>query len=212
MNYYYDILINLEEEYYEFYEWEKKDEIIPIKKIPIYKVDHQTILDFLQYEITISNSLLTELIDKTIVKNSKEKLTCLLLTDSKTTLCVELNKNGKVIYKSKLLVEDENNINEISSSFSLTQVDYQTGKLLTKRNNLRRIEKEINIIKLELNNLRLNKNDEKCSYLYYELFHDFNNNYLDKIEKMNEELNKASYKVIHRLYHLINLTNKEKLI
>ena len=88
--------------------------------------------------------------------------------------------------------------------FHFSKLLYQTGKLLTKRNNLRRIEKEINIIKLELNNLRLNKNDEKCSYLYYELFHDFNNNYLDKIEKMNEELNKASYKVIHRLYHLIN--------
>ena len=38
MTYIYDILLNFNEEYYEFYDWNKEDTIVHIKKIPIYKI------------------------------------------------------------------------------------------------------------------------------------------------------------------------------
>ena len=42
MNYYYDIVLNLNEELYEFYEWEENDSIDFIKKIPLFRVSTKT--------------------------------------------------------------------------------------------------------------------------------------------------------------------------
>ena len=38
MTYIYDILVNFSDNLYEFYEWNKKDKIIHIKRIPLIKV------------------------------------------------------------------------------------------------------------------------------------------------------------------------------
>ena len=106
MNFYYDILVNLEEDFYEFYEWEKNDPIIAIKKTPLFKVNHKVIVDFLTYDITLDEELTINILEKTICKNQKEKLNALLISDTKTSLFVEVNDKGQVIFKSKLLVED----------------------------------------------------------------------------------------------------------
>ena len=48
MNYIYDLLLNFNENIYEFYDWNKTDNIKHIKKIPIFKIDskkNETIKD-----------------------------------------------------------------------------------------------------------------------------------------------------------------------
>ena len=92
MNFYYDILVNLEEDFYEFYEWEKNDPIIAIKKTPLFKVNHKVIVDFLTYDITLDEELTINILEKTICKNQKEKLNALLISDTKTSLFVEVNQ------------------------------------------------------------------------------------------------------------------------
>ena len=37
MEYVYDIVLNFMDKYYDYYEWKKKDRIINIKKIPLFK-------------------------------------------------------------------------------------------------------------------------------------------------------------------------------
>ena len=41
MHYYYDLLVNLDDVAWEFYEWEKKDNILPVKKIPFVRVNEK---------------------------------------------------------------------------------------------------------------------------------------------------------------------------
>ena len=41
MNYIYDILLNFQNEYYDFFEWNTNDQITHIKKIPIIKVSNE---------------------------------------------------------------------------------------------------------------------------------------------------------------------------
>ena len=41
MNYIYDIVLNFNKEYYSFYEWNRKDNIINVKKIPLFLVDNE---------------------------------------------------------------------------------------------------------------------------------------------------------------------------
>ena len=45
MDYIYDIVLNFNDDYYEFYEWKQEDKIINIKKIPIYKIPTNKYLD-----------------------------------------------------------------------------------------------------------------------------------------------------------------------
>ena len=210
MNYYYDILVNLEEDFYEFYEWEKNDPIIAIKKTPLFKVSHNVIVDFLTYDITLDEELTINLLEKTICKN-KEKINALLISDTKTSLFLEINDNGKVIFKSKLLVEDENNINEIVNALRETNLKYQVGKKVLKNNLLRQTIKEQKLILMELNGLKKNKDVDKCNYLYFELFHKIDDDYEQEINDMINFLDKGDVKMIHHLAHLIGITYEERL-
>lgn len=210
MNYYYDILVNLEEEFYEFYEWEKNDPIIAIKKTPLFKVSHNVIVDFLTYDITLDEELTINLLEKTICKN-KEKINALLISDTKTSLFLEINDNGKVIFKSKLLVEDENNINEIVNALRETNLKYQVGKKVLKNNLLRQTIKEQKLILMELNGLKKNKDVDKCNYLYFELFHKIDDDYEQEINDMINFLDKGDVLMIHHLAHLIGITYEERL-
>ena len=210
MNYYYDILVNLEEEFYEFYEWEKNDPIIAIKKTPLFKVSHNVIVDFLTYDITLDEELTINLLEKTICKN-KEKINALLISDTKTSLFLEINDNGKVIFKSKLLVEDENNINEIVNALRETNLKYQVGKKVHKNNLLRQTIKEQKLILMELNGLKKNKDVDKCNYLYFELFHKIDDDYEQEINDMINFLDKGDVLMIHHLAHLIGITYEERL-
>ena len=45
MNYYYDILLNFQENYYMFYEWDKEDNIEFVKKIPLFHIDSKEFID-----------------------------------------------------------------------------------------------------------------------------------------------------------------------
>ena len=53
MNYTYDILANFNETYYEFFEWNNKDELTHIKKLPIIKVDKNVLLFLFDYYIAM---------------------------------------------------------------------------------------------------------------------------------------------------------------
>lgn len=43
MNYIYDIVVNFQKNYYEFFEWQKEDKIKNITRLPIYKVSDSDI-------------------------------------------------------------------------------------------------------------------------------------------------------------------------
>ena len=211
MNYYYDILVNLQDEFYEFYEWEKTDPILAIKKTPLFKVDHQVIIDFLTRDITLNEDFIINILDKTTSKNNKEKLNAFLISDTKTSLFLETNDEGKIIFKSKLLVEDENNVNEVVSVLKPTTIKYQKGAKIIKNNLLRRTRKEKNLISAELNSLKKEQNVDKCNYLYYELFHQAPDSYEQALLKMQEFLKNNNSQLIHHLAHLIDITYQEKL-
>ena len=41
MNYIYDVILNFQKEYYDFYEWNKNDNIYHMRKIPIIKINNK---------------------------------------------------------------------------------------------------------------------------------------------------------------------------
>ena len=65
MNYTYDILANFNETYYEFFEWNNKDELTHIKKLPIIKVDRTFLNNMKNNDVVVEKELLEKIFRKT---------------------------------------------------------------------------------------------------------------------------------------------------
>ena len=210
MHYYYDLLVNLDEVAWEFYEWEKKDVILPIKKIPFLRINEKEFKEISAYEGKIEKNWLEPYIGKTQIKKDKSK-NLLLLSTTKNSLAIEINSTGQIISRSKLLIEDENNCNELASSLKETTIPFSSQQKIPLRSDFRQAIKEKNLIKIELKTLKETNNISKCSYLYYEWFNILEDDLSTMLENCLEELKKPYTLKIHKIASLIRLSYKECL-
>jgi len=210
MNYYYDILINLnEEKVFEFYEWVDTDPIEHIKKIPVIRVKSKVIKDFLTYNIEIREPLLSEIYLKTEVTNNKlvKNISYMfLITDTKTALVVECNVSGRIICLSKLLLSDELNLLEISYAFEEEKISYEKLDKKKIKKELR-LENDIrNFLLCEIKTLYENKEVPKLKYLYYEWTNELSDD-LDFIFKELKKLINGKFSDSHyEIYELVKLS------
>ena len=211
MHYYYDVLANFDECYLEFYEWEKNDPITMIKKVPFIRISNKDMMDFLTYKIKIKNSWLEKYMGKTTLKNRKEKPLIILFSSTKTSILLEFDENGKSIYYSKLLIEDENNCNEYAYSMKETPVSYEKLDKLEIRKDFRKAIEEKKVLKTELKMLEEENNLEKCQFIYYEWFGSLENDLNKMIKDCKKELEKDYNLKMHQIAELIKLTYKERL-
>ena len=58
----YDVLLNFKKIAYEFYEWNNDDDIIHVKKMPIIKVDENTLNEFINYDLCTEDNFLSNII------------------------------------------------------------------------------------------------------------------------------------------------------
>lgn len=206
MYYYYDILLNFQDSsnIYEFYEWEETDDIDFIKKIPLFRISTQTLKELLKYKVKFSEDLIKEIKDKTIIKTTSKILkNTFLVCDSKDALALELNDNGVVINRSKLLLADEINLNEIMFTMKEVKLKYEKLEKYDKRKDIRQIAEIKKLITCEINTLYESKNISKLKYLYYEWFNNQNNN-IDEIYKNMKNDLKNNFNINQeRIYNLI---------
>ncbi len=172
MNYYYDIILNWNEnEAYEFYEWNDTDYLELIKKIPLIRIKHKIFLDLVSNKIKVSPEFLNMIQDKTLIsgKNLINNITyAALLTDNKNVIAIEFDKEGNSISYSKLLIDDE--LNVLESTFNLKEynLEYEILNKLPLNSNIRQENEAKKVISLEINNLYQKKDLSKLKYLYYE--------------------------------------------
>lgn len=79
MKYIYDIVLNFNKQYFNFFEWNINDNIINIRKIPIFKISDKFYFDIKNYSIKL---------DRILSKVSKIKLYYIWVTIIK--ICVFL--------------------------------------------------------------------------------------------------------------------------
>ena len=193
MNYYYDLIVNLNEEYIPFYEWNKDDNLECFEKVPLYKISEKDMQNILQNKIKINNDFFNLIKDKTILKNNGLVNTveyCAVFTDSKTSVVLEFDSSGKDIYRSDLLLEDDLNILEISFALKKKIIKYEVLEEVKINNELREVTKIKNIIKNEINKLYEENNIMKLSFLFLEWFGKNENNIKSMYKKMLKELKK----------------------
>lgn len=211
MNYYYDVVLNFDmENLWNFYEWEDTDLLTYVRKIPLYRVSYETMQDFLSSHIKISKDFVRDIAHKTVTKNKEDIYASFLMSDSKNSLAVMLNEEGEVIALSKLLIGDDNNVNEFMYTIREVELPYEILNLREKREGLRQEERIKQFILLEIKTLFEEENIQKLKYLYYECFSKEEENsekmYEDMIgylkEPMNSNLEHLSY-LIKLSYHQV---------
>lgn len=204
MNYIYDIVLNFQTKYYDFFEWRREDKIKNITKIPLYKVSNQDLLNLKYNKIKINENLLN--IIKEDTKKNK-KIIC-LVSNELTSIALLFDDNGNLIKRSSLIFEEEEEVNDHAKKLPLTEINYIENIEQKIENKLRiEIEKKDNLI----NYITENNDILKLKYLYYEYFEKECDNINIIKKSLLKEINKEWTAKQNNLYKLTNMFNKNTL-
>lgn len=210
MNYVYDILVNLNEEVYDFYDWEETDNFVHVRRVPLFKLSHEDYINVGYKKVKLKEELLLEIKDKTQVFSSRNIEIIpysMIVSDGISAIMLEFDERGYTSRKSKFLVNEEIEVVEVASNMKESIFKYNVVNNKVRRNTMLRSEKVVlkNILK-ELENL---KDDSlKIDYLYYEWFD--SNNGENKYEKLVKSL-KAGFTSEHlEFLELLNLLTIKK--
>ena len=206
MNYYYEIKLNFNDIPYSFYEWNNSDRIEVIKKIPLLKVKSNILKSIISNNFKVNIELLNMIKYKTICKgNLKIKYSC-ILCDTKNCIALEFDENGYSIARSNLMLEDDNNICEISYTLKETDLKIQKTNKIKLSNEFRQETKIKKIINKELIELYKNNDIKKLQYLYLEWFNKEEKNKEIMLKTMFEDLKQEIKKVHYDIYKIIKLS------
>ena len=170
MTYIYDVTLNFNETLYDFFEWNNRDSLVHVRKIPIFKVSNEIFIDIISNIVKVSDIFLNKIMDKTDTygKKSKSFTSCLIRCDD-NIIALKFNEEGVSKYISSIGVEEELDILEIkvntTKSFEYQILNSRKTLLTTRYDNMNKT-----YIEREINNLSVDNDSEKIKYLYFEYF------------------------------------------
>lgn len=215
MIYIYDILLNFVDLdfYYDFYEWKKEDHIEHVKKIPLVKVNKETLSKILEYEFSVEHSFLEQIEDLTEIFEKKRieliPYAC-VFSDGLRSIGVEFNKEGKSMYHSNMMLDEEEEALDLCGRVSEMDVEIKIIKKLKQKSLLTRLEQEkLNYLRHEIDATYQKKETEKLSYFYQEYFNQIETN-LETIYHALMETFDTYTKGHDRLYELAKLCSTKK--
>ena len=218
MIYIYDILLNFCDNnlIYEFYEWDKNDNIENIKRIKLVHVSKEIYNKLLKYDVVIDDEFLLKIF-KTCEVYDKKKVKildyCVLFSDGESVIAVEFSKNGNSMYKSKLLLDEEEEIALLASNIELTSIKLKTNRKVLKNRFYTRKECLIKtIFQKEVEDAYRNKKYGKLSYLYQEYFEKSISSYKKMKDDLLLSINTSVNEKHHEIYDLLILTKKKKQV
>lgn len=186
----YDIVLNLldSNRIYEPFEWSNKDNVEHIKKIPMVRVSSNFLSDVILNDITVNDNFLQSIYKKSEVYSDKGinviEHAC-LFTDTYKIVAVEFDKSGKSLFKSYLLLDEEEEILELSNEIKLNKIDYK-------------------ITKKKIENLFLTREEEfKRNYLMKEIKFAYKRGLFEKINYLYEEIFPTDKKTVDARYRIL---------
>lgn len=202
MNYIYDIVLNFQDNYYQFFEWNRKDKIKNISKISVYRVTDEDLLRLKYNQVTIDNQFLTQIKED----NPKNKKIMCLISNTKQSIGILLSPEGIILKRSSLLFEEEEEVNHYSKTLPLTTINYIENIEKVPLNRLRiQIEKKDTLIEY------LNKTNDLLTlkYLYYEYYEKECDNQEQIKNSLLQEINKEWSQKQNNLYQIIKLLSQK---
>lgn len=218
MIYIYDILLNFCDcdEVYDFYEWSTNDTVENIKRIKLLHVDRKVFDNLLNCDGIIGKDFLIKIYRTCeVYTNKKVKILdyCSLFSDGERVMAVEFDSNGKPIFKSKLLLDEEEEIAILASNLEMFPLEYKVSSKVLKNRFFTRNEILIRkYLVREIEECYKKKNYQKLHYLYVEYYDkestSYQKMYSDLINSMKDSLNDKHYSI----YKLLKLMCKKKQV
>ena len=205
MNFIYDIVLNFNKDYYDFFEWNKKDNIISIKKIPLFFVKND-IFKIMKYDrVVVSEKFITSIKDKTFTYSRTKIGPSCLVTNGKQVIGLLFNEKGVLIKKSSLLLNEEEEVLDEIVNDNIYSIDIIKDQKV-KSENINRSEKEKK--NFLINYINKEKNDINLKYLYYDYF-EKEENYINLIKNiLIQEIHNNWNKKFNSLYDTVKKFNK----
>ena len=216
MIYTYDILLNWtkEDRLKEFFEWNLEDDLENIKKIPIIRISEVMMKDLLTSKIKIDKSFLFKIKCKTesYFHNEIDVIDyAVIVTTLKKSLALELDSEGNILFKSNLLLDEEEEVLEIGEELVIMDIPYNIISKNKKVSYLtRKEEEEKKFLTKEIKKIKANKEESKLNYLYKEFFTTELNSFNDKLNLIEKEISKDYNSFHHKLYNLLKLSTIKK--
>ncbi len=215
MIYIYDILLNWSKGAMinEFYEWSLDDDLEHIKKIPLVKVSDMTIKDMLTSLVKVDKEFLGKIKNKTqsYFHNDIDIIDyAVIVSNGKRALALELDGDGLILYKSLMLLDEEEEVLTDTLELTLTDIKYEVIKRYCDNNYLTRYERGVyNYLEKEVKKLNVKRDGAKINYLYSEFFVDDSLDIKTKFLFLLKELDKEYGSFHEKLYQLLKLSNSK---
>ena len=145
MNYIYDILVNFNNDLYDFYEWNTDDNITHIRKIPLFRVSTPTLEQIKDFNVKFSSEFLKKIENRTEKFTSRdvEKISyAALFSDTNEVFALKFNESGNNIGVSKLLIDESEDVLEVVLRCDETILDLEKLKAKKINNFKTRIQLE----------------------------------------------------------------------
>lgn len=211
MNYIYDILVNFNEEMYDFFDWNESDNIEHIRKIPLFRVDARDFSNIKHNIVKFGKDFLDKIQNKTEVFNSRKVKNieyAFLLTNGVEVIGYKI-ENTKNKYVTSLLIDEDVEVIEVCERLEESVIDYDIQKV--KKISLFSTRHDKHIIQYIKNEIKLlSKNHDKLKYLYYECFDKKENNINNIIKRFNKCLEANDEKIYMKIYEFLKLTSLKK--
>ena len=196
MDYIYDVVLNFQNNYYEFYEWKQTDKIINVKKILVYLVNNQDYLNLKYNDVVISKKTLPKQIKMFLVTNGIE------------VMGVLLNQEGKIVKRSSLLLEEADDVLEEKETIKHLPLKYIKNIEKSHTTNNRLLEEKINFIQKYFSNIDIIKDEYLLKYIYYEIYNREEEN-INKVYKQLKELIKNDINTIYKSIKKVSIELKK---
>lgn len=210
MIYIYDIMLNFfSDKVFDFYEWDKSDKLDHIKRIPLLKVNTDVIKCIYEYNTKINENFASKIFNLTEVYTSRSvsKIPyCCLLCDGFNTIAIKLDRDGNVKYKSKLLLDEEDEILCISQKLNVTDINCSKGSKIDNDYLFTRNEIKVkNYLLKEIKNIYNSKLYDELKYLFSEYFEESSNDINFVYNKLISSITNESSEKQNDLYNLLQL-------
>ena len=207
MNFIYDIVLNFNKDFYNFFEWNKNDNIINVKKIPIFLIDNDTFTSMKYDNVIVSKDFIDLIRDKTYTyTRSKLGISC-LISNNKEVIAVLFNDNGNLIKRSSLMLDEEEEVlDEIENDSLYIIIIIKRRKVNIENVNRNIKEKKDFLIKY----INEEKNDINLKYLYYDYFEKDENNIKIIKNDLIKEIKNNWNKKLNNFYDTVKIFKKIK--
>lgn len=207
MNFIYDIVLNFNKDFYNFFEWNKNDNVINVKKIPIFLIDNDTFTSMKYDNVIVSKDFIDLIRDKTYTyTRSKLGISC-LVSNNKEVIAVLFNDNGNLIKRSSLMLDEEEEVLDEIENDSLYKISIIKRRKVNIENVNRNIKEKKDFLIKYINK---ETNDINLKYLYYDYFEKDENNIKTIKSDLIKEIKNNWNKRFDSFYNTVKIFSKIK--